>query len=140
LTIEQQAQRGYEIFQKHADDLARNRFLTSMQDRNEALFFHMLTSHVVEMMPIIYTPTVGLAIQEYSHQFRRPRGIFLSIDRPEEIEDALRNADGGGGPNDVDLIVATDAEAILGIGDWGVGGIDICVGKLSVYTAAAGID
>lgn len=140
LTIEQQAERAYELFTKQADDLARNRFLTAMQDRNEALFFHLVASHVVEMLPIIYTPTVGLAIQQYSHQFRRPRGIFLSIDRPDEIEAALRNAEVGGDAVDVDLIVATDAEAILGIGDWGVGGIDICVGKLSVYTAAAGID
>ncbi|MGB6986548.1 MAG: NAD-dependent malic enzyme [Candidatus Aquilonibacter sp.] len=140
LTLEQQAERAYELFLKQADDLARNTFLTAMRDRNETLFFHLLTSHVVEMLPIIYTPTIGLAIQQYSHQFRRPRGIFLSIDRPEEIESALRNNEAGDGSDDVDLIVATDAEAILGIGDWGVGGIDICIGKLSVYTAAAGID
>jgi malate dehydrogenase (oxaloacetate-decarboxylating) len=140
LTLEQQAERAYELFLKEADDLARNTFLTAMRDRNETLFFHLLTSHVAEMLPIVYTPTVGLAIQQYSHQFRRPRGVFLSIDRPHEIESALRNNEGGGGPDDVDLIVATDAEAILGIGDWGVGGIDICIGKLSAYTAAAGID
>jgi malate dehydrogenase (oxaloacetate-decarboxylating) len=140
LTLEQQAERAYEMFMKQADDLARNTFLTAMRDRNETLFFHLVTSHLAEMLPIIYTPTVGLAIQQYSHQFRRPRGIFLSIDRPHEIESALRNNEAGDGPDEVDLIVATDAEAILGIGDWGVGGIDICVGKLAVYTAAAGID
>ena len=140
LTLEQQAVRAYELFREAADDLARNTFLTAMRDRNETLFFHLLTSHVVEMLPIIYTPTIGLAIQQYSHQFRRPRGIFLSIDRPDEIESALRNNEAGDGSDDVDLIVATDAEAILGIGDWGVGGIDICIGKLAVYTAAAGID
>jgi malate dehydrogenase (oxaloacetate-decarboxylating) len=138
LTIEQQAERAYELFRKQSDDLARNVFLTAMQDRNETLFFHLLASHLVEMLPIIYTPTVGLAIQQYSHQYRRPRGIFLSIDRPDEIEEALLGAEAG--TDDIDLIVATDAEAILGIGDWGVGGIDICVGKLAVYTAAAGID
>jgi malate dehydrogenase (oxaloacetate-decarboxylating) len=138
LTIEQQAERAYELFRKQPDDLARNRFLTAMRDRNETLFYHLLGAHVVEMLPVIYTPTVGLAIQQYSHQFRRPRGIFLSIDRPAEIEEALLSADADA--DDVDLIVATDAEAILGIGDWGVGGIDICVGKLDVYTAAAGID
>ena len=137
LTIEQQAERAYELFKKQSDDLARNMFLTAMQDRNETLFFHLLASHLVEMLPIVYTPTVGLAIQQYSHQYRRPRGIFLSIDRPDEIEQALLGAEAGA--DDVDLIVATDAEAILGIGDWGVGGIDICVGKLAVYTAA-GID
>jgi malate dehydrogenase (oxaloacetate-decarboxylating) len=138
LTIEQQAERAYELFKEQSDDLARNRFLTAMQDRNETLFFHLLGTHVVEMLPVIYTPTVGAAIQQYSHQYRRPRGIFLSIYRPDEIEEALMHA--GAGPDEIDLIVATDAEAILGIGDWGVGGMDICVGKLDVYTAAAGID
>jgi malate dehydrogenase (oxaloacetate-decarboxylating) len=138
LTMEQQAERAYELFRKQSDDLARNTFLTALQDRNETLFFHLLGGHIVEMLPVIYTPTVGLAIQQYSHQYRRPRGIFLSIDRPDEIEEALSSAEAG--PDDVDLIVASDAEAILGIGDWGVGGIDICVGKLAVYTAAAGID
>jgi malate dehydrogenase (oxaloacetate-decarboxylating) len=140
LTMEQQAERAYELFERQADDLARNRFMTAMLDRNEVLFYHLVASHIVEMLPVIYTPTVGLAIQQYSHQFRRPRGIFLSIDAPENMEDALRNAEAGGEDDEVDLIVATDAEAILGIGDWGVGGVDICVGKLSVYTAAAGID
>lgn len=139
LTLEQQAERAYEIFASQADDLAKNRFLTAMRDRNETLFFFLLTRYLVEMLPIIYTPTVGLSIQEYSHQFRRPRGIFLSIDRPDEMETALRNAELGAGAG-ADLLVATDAEAILGIGDWGVGGIDICVGKLSLYTAAGGID
>jgi malate dehydrogenase (oxaloacetate-decarboxylating) len=138
LTIEQQAERAYDLFKKQSDDLAKNAFLTALQDRNETLFFHLLGGHLVEMLPVIYTPTVGLAIQQYSHQYRRPRGIFLSIDRPDEIEAALSSAEAG--PADVDLIVASDAEAILGIGDWGVGGIDICVGKLAVYTAAAGID
>lgn len=138
LTIEQQAERAYQLFKSQPNDLAKYAFLTAMQERNETLLFHLLAAHVVEMLPIVYTPTVGLAIQQYSHQFRRPRGIFLSIDRPDEIEEAL--AQGSAGVDDVDLLVATDAEAILGIGDWGVGGIDICVGKLSVYTAAAGID
>ncbi|HKE38034.1 MAG TPA: NAD-dependent malic enzyme [Candidatus Baltobacteraceae bacterium] len=138
LTIEQQAERAYEILEK-LDDLGRYRFLTGVRDRNETLFFHIVTSHIVESLPVIYTPTVGLAIQQYSRQFRRPHGIFLSIDRQDEIEQAFRNADPGGEAA-IDLVVATDAEAILGIGDWGVGGIDICVGKLSVYTAAGGID
>ncbi|HZZ00778.1 MAG TPA: NAD-dependent malic enzyme, partial [Candidatus Baltobacteraceae bacterium] len=138
LTIEQQAERAYEILEK-LDDLGRYRFLTGVRDRNETLFFHIVTSHIVESLPVIYTPTIGLAIQQYSRQFRRPHGIFLSIDRQDEIEQAFRNADPGGEAA-IDLVVATDAEAILGIGDWGVGGIDICVGKLSVYTAAGGID
>jgi malate dehydrogenase (oxaloacetate-decarboxylating) len=138
LTIEQQAERAYEIIEK-LDNLGRYRFLTGVRDRNETLFFHIVASHIVESLPVIYTPTVGLAIQQYSRQFRRPHGIFLSIDRQDEIEQSFRNADPDGHAP-IDLIVATDAEAILGIGDWGVGGIDICVGKLSVYTAAGGID
>ena len=90
------------------------------------------------MLPIVYTPTVGLAIERFSHEFRRPRGgVYLSVDHPEEVEVALRNT--GLGPEDVDLLVATDSEGILGIGDQGVGGIEISVGKLAVYTAAAGI-
>src|SRR5437868_12579120 len=90
------------------------------------------------MLPIVYTPTVGPAIERYSYEYRRPRGVYLSVDAPGDIERSLRAS--GLGAGDVDLVVATDGEAILGIGDWGVGGIDIAVGKLAVYTAAAGID
>jgi malate dehydrogenase (oxaloacetate-decarboxylating) len=89
------------------------------------------------MLPIVYTPTVGEAIQRYSHEYRRPRGVFLSVDHPELIETSLRNY--GLGADDVDLIVATDSEGILGIGDWGIGGIEIAIGKLSLYIAAAGM-
>jgi malate dehydrogenase (oxaloacetate-decarboxylating) len=89
------------------------------------------------MLPVVYTPTVGTAIERYSYEYRRPAGVYLSVDAPEDIEGALKAT--GLGPDDLDLIVATDGEAILGIGDWGVGGIDIAVGKLAVYTAAAGI-
>ena len=138
VTIEQQAQRLYDMYRDLPNDLARNAFLAALQDRNEILFFYFLTQHLVEMFPIVYTPTVGTAIQQYSHRYQRPRGAFLSIEHPELVEESLRNAGGSG--DDVDLLVATDAEAILGIGDWGVGGIDICIGKLAVYTAAAGID
>ena len=102
------------------------------------MFYRLLTDHLSEMLPVIYTPTVGQAIQNYSHEYRRPRGIYLSVDHPELIEASLLDFDLG--PDDVDLIVATDAGAILGIGDWGVGGIHIAVGKLAVYTAAGGID
>ena len=89
------------------------------------------------MLPIVYTPTVGLAIEQFSNEFRRSRGVYLSVDHPEDVELALRNT--GLGADDVDLLVATDSEGILGIGDQGVGGIEISVGKLAVYTAAAGI-
>ena len=138
MTIEQQADRTYDLFRKQPDALAKNTFLTALKDRNETLFYYLVGKHVEEMFPIVYTPTVGTAIQLYSQQFRRPSGVFLQIDRPERIEQSLANA--GAGPEDIDLLVATDAESILGIGDWGVGGIDICVGKLTVYTASAGID
>ncbi len=138
LTIEQQAQRVYELFRRQPTEMAKSTFLSALHDRNETLFFYALSSHVAEMFPIVYTPTVGTAIEQYSQQFRRPRGVYLSIDRPDQIEESLQNVSAG--RDQVDLIVATDAEAILGIGDWGVGGIDICVGKLAVYTAAAGID
>ena len=137
-TLEDQVARVYAQYQRQPDDLARNVTLNALHDRNEVLYYRLLTDHLSEMLPIVYTPTVGRAIQNYSHEYRRPRGIYLSVDRPELVEASLLAADLG--PDDVDLIVATDAGAILGIGDWGVGGIDIAVGKLAVYTAAGGID
>ena len=112
-------------------------YLANLRDRNEVLFYRLLTEHIEEMLPIVYTPTVGLAIERFSHEFRRPRGVYLSVDHPEDVELALRNT--GLGADDVDLLVATDSEGILGIGDQGVGGIEISIGKLAVYTAAAGI-
>lgn len=137
-TMQQQLARAYEQYRRQPDDLARNVYLTSLHDRNEVLFYRLLTDHLREMLPVVYTPTVALAIQRYSHEYRRPRGLFLSIDHPELVEESFRNL--GAGPDDIDLIVATDGERILGIGDWGVGGIDISIGKLAIYTAAAGID
>lgn len=138
LTLDQQAGRAYQQYSAQPTDLAKNVYLTALHDRNEVLFYRLLVDHIGEMLPIVYTPTVGAAIERYSHEYRRPRGIYLSVDAPGEIERSLLA--GELGPDDVDLIVATDGEAILGIGDWGVGGIDIAVGKLAVYTAAAGID
>jgi malate dehydrogenase (oxaloacetate-decarboxylating) len=138
VTLEQQVTRVYAQYLRQTDDLARNVYLTDVHDRNEVLFYELLTSHLSEMLPIVYTPTVGQAIEQYSHEYRRPRGVYLSVDHPELIETSLRAP--GLAPGEVDLIVATDAGAILGIGDWGVGGIDIAVGKLAVYTAAGGIN
>ncbi|MFH8476526.1 NAD-dependent malic enzyme [Streptomyces sp. NPDC018000] len=138
LTLEQQAQRAYQQLQAQGGELAKNVYLEQLHDRNEILYYKVLTEHLVELLPIVYDPTVGEAIEKYSHEYRRPRGVFLSIDRPDEIERAFATLQLG--PEDVDLIVCTDAEEILGIGDWGVGGIQISVGKLAVYTAAAGID
>jgi malate dehydrogenase (oxaloacetate-decarboxylating) len=138
MTLDEQESRVYAQYRNQTTDLARNVLLTEVRDRNEVLFYRVLASHLSEMLPIIYTPTVGQAIENYSHEYRRPRGVYLSVDRPELIETSLLAPDLG--PDEVDLIVATDAGAILGIGDWGVGGINIAAGKLAVYTAAAGID
>ncbi|MFG2789675.1 NAD-dependent malic enzyme [Streptomyces sp. NPDC048419] len=138
LTLDQQARRAYGQYTEQPTDLAKHVNLSALHDRNEVLFYRLLSDHLSEMLPIVYTPTVGTAIERYSNEYRRPRGIYLSVDAPEDMERALRSS--GLAAGDVDLIVATDGEAILGIGDWGVGGIDISVGKLAVYTAAAGID
>jgi malate dehydrogenase (oxaloacetate-decarboxylating) len=136
-TIDGQLRRVYAQYQRQPDDLARNVYLANLRDRNEVLFYRLLSEHLGDMLPIVYTPTVGKAIERYSHEYRRPRGVFLSVDHPDLIEESFR--DYGLGADDVDLIVATDAEGILGIGDWGVGGIEIAIGKLAVYIAAAGI-
>jgi malate dehydrogenase (oxaloacetate-decarboxylating) len=138
VTLEQQVARVYAQYLRQPSDLAKNVLLREIQDRNEVLFYRLLITHLTEMLPIVYTPTIGQAIKSYSHEYRRPRGVYLSVDHPDLIEESLR--DTGLDADDVDLIVATDAGAILGIGDWGVGGIHIAVGKLAVYTAAGGID
>jgi len=137
-TLDEQAVRAYEAYKHKDDDLERHIYLRAVQDTNEVLFYRLLSEHLYEMLPVVYDPTIARAIEQYSHEYRRPRGVYLSIDHPEEIEMSLRDV--GAGPDEIDLIVATDAEEILGIGDWGVGGIAISVGKLAVYTAAAGID
>jgi malate dehydrogenase (oxaloacetate-decarboxylating) len=138
LTLEQQALRVYQQLQRQPGDLAKNVYLEQLHDRNETLYYRVLSEHLAELLPIVYDPTVGDAIERYSHEYRRPRGIFLSIDQPDDIENSFATLELG--PDDVDLIVCSDAEEILGIGDWGVGGIQIAVGKLAVYTAAAGVD
>jgi malate dehydrogenase (oxaloacetate-decarboxylating) len=136
--LDQQVARVYSQYRRQSTDLARNVYLTDVHDRNEVLFYRLVISHLGEMLPIVYTPTVGQAIEQYSHEYRRPRGVYLSVDHPELIETSLRAA--GLEADETDLVVATDAGAILGIGDWGVGGIHISVGKLAVYTAAGGIN
>ncbi|PEI65608.1 NAD-dependent malic enzyme [Bacillus wiedmannii] len=138
LTLEEQARRAYEQFCSQPDDLLKNVYLTALHDRNEVLFYRILTNHLREMLPIVYTPTVGVAIQRYSHEYRKPRGVYLSINDPSGIEEAFANI--GATAENIDLVVVTDGEGILGIGDWGVGGINIAIGKLAVYTAAVGID
>jgi malate dehydrogenase (oxaloacetate-decarboxylating) len=136
-TLESQLRRVYAQYTEQANNLRKWVYLANLRDRNEVLFYRLLSEHISEMLPVVYTPTVGLAIERFSHEFRRTRGIYLSVDHPEDVETALRNT--GLGPDDIDLLVATDSEGILGIGDQGVGGIEISIGKLAVYTAAAGI-
>ncbi|MGP3958848.1 NAD-dependent malic enzyme [Nonomuraea sp. 3N208] len=138
-TIDEQARRAYAQYRAQPTDLLKNVFLEGLRDRNEVLYYRLLSDHLREMLPIVYDPTVAEAIKGYSHEYRRPRGLYLSVNDPDGIAKAFEDL--GMGPDDVDLIVASDAEEILGIGDWGVGGgAGIAAGKLAVYTAAAGID
>ncbi len=138
LTLDVQAARAYKQFSAHPGSLAKSVYLNLLRERNEVLYFRLLQDHLAEMLPIVYTPTVGEAIQRFSTEFRGTRGVYLSVDDVGDVEASFRSTDLG--PGDVDVVVATDGEAILGIGDWGVGGIAISIGKLSLYTAAAGID
>ncbi len=138
LTLNEQADRVWHQLQSLATDLGRNLLLEQLHYRHEILYYKLLEDHLTELMPVVYTPTVGEAIQRFSDEYRGQRGLFLSIDEPDEIAEAFETF--GLEPEDVDLIVCTDAEAILGIGDWGVGGIQIAVGKLALYTAGGGID
>jgi malate dehydrogenase (oxaloacetate-decarboxylating) len=137
-TLESQVTSAYAQYQRLPDALGKNIYLTALHDRNEVLFFRLLSEHLREMIPIVNDRTVGLAMEQYHHECRRPRGVYLSINEPEKIESAFGNL--GAGPNDIDLVLATDAEQIFGVGDWGVGGIEIAIGKLAIYTAAGGID
>src|ERR1051325_1317928 len=137
-TLQAQVAAAYAQYHRLPDPLSKNIYLTALPDRNEVMFFRMLSEHLREMIPIVNDRTVGLAMEQYHHECRRPRGVYLSIDHADAIDDALGNLRAGSG--DIDLILATDAEQIYGIGDWGVGGIEISIGKLAIYTAAGGID
>jgi malate dehydrogenase (oxaloacetate-decarboxylating) len=137
-TLVTQVERAYVQYDRLPDALSKNVYLTTLYDRNETLFFRLFTEHLQEMIPIVNDLTVGVAMQHYQYECRRPRGVYLSIDHTDAIEEAFDNF--GAGSADIDLIVATDAEQILGIGDWGVGGIEVSIGKLAIYTAAGGID
>jgi malate dehydrogenase (oxaloacetate-decarboxylating) len=134
-TLGQQALRAYEAFTRYGDDLARHIYLRALQDTNEVLFYRLVADHVEEMLPIIYTPTVGLACQQFSHIYRRSRGLFLSYPQKDRLAQILRNRP----RRKVDAIVVTDGERILGLGDQGAGGLGIPIGKLSLYSAIGGI-
>jgi malate dehydrogenase (oxaloacetate-decarboxylating) len=134
-TLGEQSVRAYEAYQRKSDDLERHIYLRALQDTNEVLFYRLLLDHIEEMTPIVYTPVVGLACQQFSHIYRRPRGLFVPYPLRDSIPMLLRNR-----PNrDVDVIVVTDGERILGIGDQGAGGLGIPIGKLSLYTLIGGI-
>ncbi|BBO00391.1 malolactic enzyme [Sporolactobacillus terrae] len=137
-TLAEQTEQTYAQFKSKSSNLEKRLFLMQIFNENRVLFFKLFSQHVVEFMPIVYDPTVADTIENYSDLFVQPQNAaFLSINDPDAMEDALKNAAGG---RDIRLIVVTDAEGILGIGDWGVQGVDISVGKLMVYTVAAGID
>ena len=137
-TIEEHAEQAYQHFLRKPSDLEKRLFLMEIFNTNRTLFYYLFNQHIVEFNPIVYDPVIADTIEQYSELFVDPQyAAYLDINHPENIEETLKNA---AGDRDIRLIVATDAEGILGIGDWGVQGVDISVGKLMVYTAAAGID
>ena len=134
-TLDEQATRAYEAYRRKSDDLERHIYLRALQDTNEVLFYRLLLDHTEEMTPIVYTPVVAQACQQFSHIYRRARGLFISYPLRDSIPTLLRNR-----PNsEVDVIVVTDGERILGIGDQGAGGLGIPIGKLSLYSLIGGI-
>ena len=137
-TIEEQAEQAYQHFLRKPSNLEKRHFLMEIFNTNRKLFYYLFNQHIVEFNPIVYDPVIAETIEEYSELYVDPQyAAYLDINHPENIEETLKNA---AGDRDIRLIVVTDAEGILGIGDWGVQGVDISVGKLMIYTAAAGID
>jgi malate dehydrogenase (oxaloacetate-decarboxylating) len=134
-TLDIQLTRAYEAYRRKPTDLERHIYLRALQDENETVFYALLLAHVSEMMPMIYTPVVGAACQQFSEIYRRPRGLFISVPEQKDIETILDNRP----YRDVDVIVVTDGERILGLGDQGAGGMGIPIGKLSLYTLCGGI-
>jgi malate dehydrogenase (oxaloacetate-decarboxylating) len=135
-TLEQQVLRRYQAYQKQPTNVARHINLRALQDTNETLFYRLVSEHLEEMLPILYTPTVGVACQYFSEIYRRPRGLFISYPDRDRIGEILRNRP----RREVDVIVVTDGQRVLGLGDQGIGGMGIPIGKLSLYTALGGID
>ena len=133
-TLDEQIARCYEAFSGQPSDLEKHVYLRNLQDTNETLFYRLMLEHISEMMPIIYTPIVGLACQKFSHIYRRPRGVFISYPEREHMDPILANID-----REIEVIVVTDGERILGLGDQGAGGMGIPIGKLSLYTLCGGI-
>ncbi|MGL4473997.1 MAG: NAD-dependent malic enzyme, partial [Shewanella sp.] len=134
-TIEEQASRAYDQFKSFSRDVDKHIYLRNIQDTNETLFHRLIQNHITEMMPIIYTPTVGKACERFSQDYRRNRGLFVSYPNKDRIDDILNNST----RHKVKVIVVTDGERILGLGDQGIGGMGIPIGKLSLYTSCGGI-
>ena len=135
-TLAQQVEHCWHEFSTRRDDLDKHIYLRELQDRNETLFYRVLREHIAETLPIVYTPTVGEACQRFSEIYRRPRGLFVSYADRDRLDEVLRNRP----HSDVDVIVVTDGQRILGLGDQGIGGMGIPIGKLSLYTLIGGID
>ena len=135
-TLEQQVLRRYQAYQKQPTNVARHINLRALQDTNETLFYRLVSDHIEEMLPILYTPTVGVACQYFSEIYRRARGLFISYPDRDRIGEILHNRP----RQEVDIIVVTDGQRVLGLGDQGIGGMGIAIGKLSLYTALGGID
>ncbi len=133
-SLPDQLDRAYEAFSSEPTDLAKHIFLRDVQDENETLFYRLLLEHVEEMMPLVYTPVVGLACQQFSHIYRRPRGVFVAYPNRDSMDEIFAHVD-----RDIDVIVVTDGERILGLGDQGAGGMGIPIGKLSLYSLCGGI-
>ncbi|MTT31145.1 oxaloacetate-decarboxylating malate dehydrogenase [Terrilactibacillus sp. BCM23-1] len=138
-TIEEQAEQIYHQIQQKADNMEKHLFLMQLYDTNRTLFYYVMSKHISDLLPIIYTPTIGDAVMQYHETYTTPKdAVFLSINQSSDMHQALLNAVSE--PNNIDIIIVTDGEGVLGIGDWGVNGVNISVGKLAVYTAASGID
>ncbi len=135
-SLDQQLTRYHKQFISYETDIEKNLFLNQLKQHNETIFYQLTAKYLDEMMPIIYTPTIGDAVEQFSYQFNQPVGLFLSYEYQDHLEDILDQVN----VKDVDIVLVTDGEGVLGIGDWGTGGIDICIGKLMVYTLCGGID
>src|SRR5580704_16586462 len=134
-SLDDQCIRAYQAFSLKTSDLERHIYLRQLQDTNEVLFYRLLLDHIEEMTPIVYTPVVALACEHFSHIYRRPRGLFISYPLRDSIPELLNCRP----HREIDVVVVTDGERILGIGDQGVGGLGIPIGKLSLYTLIGGI-
>ncbi len=135
-TLDEQVYRAYLQYTRYNSSLQKNIFLNNLHDKNQILFYKLLSCHLAEMLPIIYTPTVGLAVKHFSHEYRQPRGLYIAHSDQNQLEEIINNRSNP----EIDLIVVTDGEGVLGIGDQGIGGMDIPVAKLMVYSLCGGID